>query len=288
MGVPDKETFLLSTSLYEKFKFEVTDLESIVYIVFNSKSIDSHCIQCKKSSTFLPFPPNKTRYPLTTIERKIKGKQSIIDSDGPSLSDLYKELIGEQFFISQIYRCSRNENHRMHFNLMIDGHKIMKIGQFPSLADLNQVNIAKYRGILESEKYAELNKGLGLISHGIGIGSFVYLRRIFEHLIQDASKKAAHSLESWDESTFASKKMDEKIKILRRFLPEFLVENKNIYGILSKGIHELSEDDCKEIFPHVQLAVELILDEKLAEKEKEKKIRTAKLSLNKIGERLSK
>ena len=46
----------------------------------------------------------------------------------------------------------------------------------------------------------------------------------------------------WDENSYSQSRMGEKIEILADDLPEFLVQNKNIYGILSKGIHELSSN----------------------------------------------
>ena len=42
--------------------------------------------------------------------------------------------------------------------------------------------------------------------------------------------------------------MDEKIKTLTGYLPPFIVEQNSIYGILSKGIHELSEEDCLKYY----------------------------------------
>ncbi|MEG1742157.1 MAG: hypothetical protein RR906_06310 [Acetivibrio sp.] len=40
---------------------------------------------------------------------------------------------------------------------------------------------------------------------------------------------------------------------------------------MSKGIHELSEEECLSMFPCIQTGIELILDDILAEKEKAKK-----------------
>jgi hypothetical protein len=76
--------------------------------------------------------------------------------------------------------------------------------------------------------------------------------------------------------------MDEKIELLKSELPVFLLENRILYGILSKGIHELSENECLEYFPTVRLGVELILDEKLEAKRRRDKIELAKKSIGKI------
>lgn len=40
---------------------------------------------------------------------------------------------------------------------------------------------------------------------------------------------------------------------------------KGVYAILSKGIHELEEEECRRYFPILKLAIELILDQKIEE-----------------------
>ena len=42
-------------------------------------------------------------------------------------------------------------------------------------------------------------------------------------------------------------------------MPEILIKNTTIYGILSKGIHELSEEDCRKYFPVVKECIYQIL-----------------------------
>ena len=59
--------------------------------------------------------------------------------------------------------------------------------------------------------------------------------------------------------------------MLKDFLPDFLVENAYIYSILSKGIHELTEEECQQHFTPLRNSIELILDERLLNKEREEK-----------------
>lgn len=39
------------------------------------------------------------------------------------------------------------------------------------------------------------------------------------------------------------RRVEDKIKLLKDYLPQMLVDNKVVYGIMSKGIHELSEEE---------------------------------------------
>ena len=70
--------------------------------------------------------------------------------------------------------------------------------------------------------------------------------------------------------------MDERILALKEYLPQFLVENRAVYSILSLGIHELSEQQCLDLFGLIRKGMELILDEKLAQQEREKKMAAAR------------
>ena len=147
--------------------------------------------------------------------------------------------------------------------------RVIKVGQYPSVADLVIPEIAKYKPVLGTQ-YREFSKAIGLFAHGIGIGSFVYLRRIIENLVFDKYNEVSENLEI-SNTEFMRLKFDEKIEALKPYLPEVLVANKNIYGIVSKGIHELSEEECREMFPYIKAGIELILDSLLAEKERKSK-----------------
>lgn len=129
----------------------------------------------------------------------------------------------------------------------------------------------------------EFTKAIGLAANGVGIGSFVYLRRIFEHLVFEALEVAKKDKTEFDETVFISSRMNERIQMLSGYLPDFLVENHTIYGILSKGIHELSEDVCNKHFSILRESIEMILDEKLEAYQKEQKKKSIKQALSKIA-----
>jgi hypothetical protein len=149
---------------------------------------------------------------------------------------------------------------------------MQKVGQYPSVADLHSAKIKRYRKVLSPEDYRELNRAVGLAAHGVGIGAFVYLRRMFERLIEEAHQIARKDL-AWDEEHFLRSRMPEKIVLLASHLPDFLLENKSLYSILSQGLHDLSEDECLQFFSVTLLGIELILQERIATKEKNERIK---------------
>ena len=157
---------------------------------------------------------------------------------------------------------------------------IMKVGQYPSVADIHIGQVKQYDKVLEKPILKEFTKAIGLAANGVGIGSFVYLRRIFENLIYEVLEEAKDVI---DIEVFKVQRMDEKIDTLKNYLPPFIVENKQVYGILSKGIHELEEEECLAYFDCMRQSIELILDERLVQLEKKKKEAEVKKALSSIA-----
>lgn len=82
------------------------------------------------------------------------------------------------------------------------------------------------------------------------------MRRILERLIYQAKTTAGDAI---NDEEFEQARVAERIKMLQGYLPEILIKNTTIYGILSKGIHELSEEECRKYFPVVKECIYQIL-----------------------------
>jgi hypothetical protein len=182
----------------------------------------------------------------------------------------------------------RDSRDVLYFFLFADENLITKVGQAPSLADMQMAEVdKKYRNHLDKNELKELKKAIGLAAHGEGAGSFVHLRRIFESLIKDAY--SSHSKDfNLSDADFKALRMVDKVKALKTYLPSELVEMKDVYSILSKGVHELSEQECKTYFPIMKLSIELILDQKIEEDAKAERARAVKAQLASIKAELSK
>lgn len=245
--LPSPEEFFLSIPLYKAFALEGQSFFALEYF---KGTIDCYCEGCGRHSVFT-------------------CKQNSYQN-----SDTTRNYVFVQWFT-----CSRVGQHKVFFIFWVHEGLLQKIGQYPSLADLATPDLQKYRKALGNERYRELTRAVGLASHGVGIGAFVYLRRIFESLIEQAHLGAKGGPE-WNEDPFQAGRMDEKIAMLSAHLPPFLVENRSLYGILSKGIHTLTEDECLNAFPIVKLGIELILDEELERISRQEKVQLAKKDIS--------
>lgn len=245
--IPSISEFCLEVPLYQTFQHDRSIESEVYHFISDAVNLDCYCVDC--------------------------GKESVFIGESNDIGRSYNYSIRDTLVFKE-FSCSRVPVHKIHFLFQIKEKKIFKIGQFPSQADFSLPDIKKYRKVLKKEDYEEFHRGVGLVTHGVGIGAVVYLRRIFEKLITDAHSKAA-SDENWNQEAYEKSRISEKIELLKHQLPEFLVEQKSLYGILSKGIHELSEQDCLEAFPIVKLGIELILDEEIEKKKRQEKLEAA-------------
>lgn len=263
------ENLLINKGLYESVNITIDDFDEIEKCLskstYTENTVDCFCIHCKTNRVF-EFADSEVHEDTGFI------RMAIDDASGgrsrkPKKEEIFNSYLNRRYVLT--YRCTRNREHTILFDLIVTNEKIIKIGQFPSVADLVLPEIAKYKSVL-GKLYSEFSKAIGLFAHGIGIGSFVYLRRIIEKLIFDKYEQFSDEL-GVPANEFNRLKFDEKIELLKNHLPAILVRNKNVYGIVSKGIHELSEDECRSMFPYIRTGIELILDDLLAEKERAEK-----------------
>jgi hypothetical protein len=260
--LPPLSEILAESGLYRHYDISEIDSNLLSFLLLVSGSYDLYCLDCKKMSIFEKAPDDK---PIAVIT-PTPGSKSLANSASLKME---KELHHENRDIVIDLVCSRNSAHRIKYFLRIENDTLMKIGQYPSLADLQLQGLDKYNSVLEESERKELARAIGLHANGIGIGAFVYLRRIFENLIEGAHKSAFNDAD-WDELSFQKGKTEDRIKSLKAHLPDLLVANAGMYTILGKGIHSLSEQECLGHFNTLKVGIELILDEKIEIQHKER------------------
>lgn len=165
--------------------------------------------------------------------------------------------------------CKRKNEEVLTYLIYVKNNTFIKVWQYPSLADIQFWELwKKYNKILSIGDLKNYKKAIWLFSHWAWAGSFIYLRRIFENLIYKTFESHVKDLGITEEN-FLKLRMMEKVDFLQKYLPSRLVKMKAIYWILSKWVHELTEEECLKYFPIMKISIEVILDEKIKE-EKEK------------------
>lgn len=264
-------SFLQEKGLYDCMDITEENIGDLIALIDGRVRINSYCTECKTERVF-------TMNPITFFtmcgdeydERKLADEAQFLQKNiYGSDTDHRKEKGGEwqwkNWQIDEIARvlvfkfvCSMNSEHHLDFVAIADNKTFRKIGQYPSIADLSFPELDVYQKVLSTEDRKEFGRAIGLYASGIGAGSYVYLRRIFERLLFQAKVNAGDSI---DEEAFEKARVDAKITMLSDHLPKLLTGNPTLYGVLSKGIHELTEKECIEYFPVVRDCIFMILNE---------------------------
>lgn len=208
-----------------------------------------------------------------TLERAVKEKpDELIVYEQRRVNDPDATMTSEEKEAETLYK-------ELEFSIVA-----RKVSQYPSMADLQLFDIEKYRKVLGRE-HGDYRRALGLYASNIGAGSLVYLRRILESIVEEVHQECK-SVSGWDEERYKYLKFNEKIDLIESFDKEIIppelqpIRNK-LYGVISKGVHESSEEDCIEIFPYLKDAIDIFLDAKIAKRERAEKIKVMNARIQK-------
>lgn len=288
--------FLEDKGLYDSIEISFENIGDFIDLLSGNVRLDVYCPKCSTKRVFFvkPLgyykPLEGDKFQLELLSKEIKNYRNILD--GKRLMDDEQSFNENWEWVYSIYNaylriidfncyCAMDENHKLNYIVEVLDNKLTKIGQYPTYADLSNSELEDYKKVLPEEELAELKRATGLYASGIGVGSYVYLRRVFEKMIEKAQDKAVQ--EGISKDKFSNLSMENRVKILKDYLPEFLVNNKQIYGIISKGIHELSEKKCIEYFPVMYKAITMILKEWKDKIEAEDQKQQLVKEINKIG-----
>ena len=263
--------FLLDSGLYASIFIEEENISDFIELVKGNVKISTYCKECEQERVFTMKPIKY--YHMTGQEGNEKITCESLGDRMSSMQDVMSiakienknkdawELIKSNFaditrLMNFEFICSMDEKHHLDFTVLVNDNSFMKIGQFPSIADITFPGLDDYKHVISKQDRSELGTAIGLFANGVGAGSYVYLRRILERLVYQAKENAGDKV---DNDSFENAKVADRIKMLEGYLPDILIQNTTIYGILSKGIHELSEEDCLNYFPVVKECIFQIL-----------------------------
>lgn len=256
------ENLFFKVPIHKEYLIDADSAGNIFNIINTNETFDAFCKECNENSVF-------RIYKYRGYAPYYSGQWGNVPGTPDLKLKMYFEQILNNSAFSVEMQCSRNQNHILLVNLVIQDSKIMKVGQYPSLYDEYIPELKGYEKITTKENIEEFKKALLLNTHGYGAASFVYLRRIFERLVEKMHEKESKK-DGWNEETYRNARMSDKIEILSDSLPESLVESSTAFNILSIGIHALSDKECGEYFDGLRSAIKLILDDKVKQFKEEK------------------
>lgn len=289
--------FLQYEGLYKKIQITEDNIEQLIAFIGGECKISVYCPECREERVFsaksfrvhsengYTFGKDFVNNFNTGLKRAhfVEGN----DDEKNAKSWILKNWSESEFPITLMISlcCAMDNSHRLDYVIHVYEKYLIKIGQYPSIATLSFSELDEYRHVMDDAVRKEFGTALGLFANGVGIGAYTYLRRIFETIITKASETAID--EGFiEKDAFMNARVTEKIDMIRDELPETIVDNPVLYGIISKGIHELSEEECIEYFPVMKDSVLLILNQwekKRKENETKKRLNA---SISKIASKI--
>ena len=234
-----KHDFYFNTGLYETVSEEEIDEDFLI------GDVEGYNFIAKTETTFsitiINFNNSYYSYdPCENSQNYFESKYILVELKCKRYGDIYN------YFIKKI-KDEKDEN--LFYR---------KVGQSPSLADIGSVEVNKlYKKYVDGNHLHFYEKAVGLFSHGIGAGSLIYLRKIFEETIE---RKFIDNISAEESavSNFKNKKMEDKIKCIKKYLPNKIDSFRSVYSLMSAGVHTLGEDKCNNIFPLIRVVIKLI------------------------------
>lgn len=292
--------FLQTAGLYDSIDITKDNIGELCDLIGGKVRISAYCVECKEMRVFsmtpieFVFKDDERKLAIHSLSNDLIGHQNVQKLCEPAPGATARrnwywtnwQTENATRVIQFPFVCAMDDKHHLDYIVQTDGNTMIKIGQFPSVADLSFPELDEYKGVIDESERKELRRAIGLHAQGIGVGSFVYLRRIFERILE-AAKQQAESDGAVDLSNYRLLHIPERIQLLKGYLPDMISANPAIYGIVSKGIHELSEEDCIKYFPMLKDSIILTLKQWAKKKEEQEAENKLKASISKVAAELS-
>lgn len=196
--------FLQTKGLYDSIEINEGNIDDLIVLVAGRVKIDCYCPTCKEMRVFsmasIPFAlidnsGNTFWHPLADELQNLQNmlKRGRIVS-GPGEKQEKSEWMWSNWQTASATRimifsfvCAMDESHHHDYVVTTNNNQMTKIGQYPSITDLTFPELDIYKKVISPDDRKEFGRAIGLFASGIGAGSYVYLRRILERLLMQAT-----------------------------------------------------------------------------------------------------
>ena len=148
------ESLLTEKGIYGKVEVDISDLPDIEKYLSGSLNkgnvIDCYCPTCKAPRSFEFFDSEvHTGTGMVRIalpNQPTRGKL-------PKATERFQRYLGRRYVLT--YKCTRDGNQTILFDLILTDSELIKVGQYPPRAILDRSKFGKYKKLLGAQ-YIEL------------------------------------------------------------------------------------------------------------------------------------
>lgn len=274
--------------------------QQLLWLLQDTTPMDYYCDVCDKSKTFMQNSlksvataskynglESLNMFKLTMEEDKIKYSDSAYFSTTSNELYLFSDM---NLYIFKEFKCPSCEK-RIVVIFDYDGKSIKKIYQSyqNTLINENEMKRFKKLKLLDENDILVLSKANKCKTLGMSIASFVYLRKVFENMLDKIYNREKEKIKlEKTKVEFSSLPIKEKVSLLKAYLPTLLNEKSSnakygeLYKILSEGIHNLDEKTCDSLFDFLIELILLILEKEQSMKKEEQYLKQLSQTYNTI------
>lgn len=231
----------------------------------NENRITSFCNECKMNFPFeITVKGNEIIYGPAYHAGLRLTKNYAVDLENGKINFRFdasfntKDIIDDDvFYFEYLFKCTNEPDYHKYKMFVLVAKKgnifsITKIGQYPSMIDIHGFDFDQYKKQLKTfDSYNDFKRAELCISDGFSAGAYTYLRRVFEKMLNKYCIGA----------TLEDNHTETKIKACKSsFDPRVHKLLPRLYKILSKGIHELDDDESQDYYEYLRIIIVMQLE----------------------------
>ena len=199
-----------------------------------------------------------------------------------------ESIVDYVMYLDYYFECTNDNMHQYTMRFLITKYEnklsIIKVGQFPELVSLGEYNSKKYEKILKKidDSYLDYYNAEKSFKYGLYSGAYLYLRRVFEKMINYYLKQKGISLA---DKTPAKDKIAE---IRDCFDPSIKDVMYPLYDVLSKGIHKMTDNECQEAYLELESVFVIQMLYEKAKMDKNSLLESSRKTIAKVQQKYAK
>lgn len=287
----------------ESIEITENNPKTIFNFIIDRSAYDHYCNNCNRIKTFIQSQKQSVivdgtfndNHAINMYNPKLNDKVITYEkSDYSSLSNNSSSItiydINSRFFIFKKLECPTCDE-KLTMIFLYEKNCIAKVYQSFISDIIKDEDIQQFKKmkLLNEDDLKELNNANKCKKLGMNIASFVYMRRIFENMLQRIYEAHQSEVTIKDDSKkFTDLFVKDKVKLLKPYLPILMNEEVSsdkyikLYKLLSEGIHKLNEDICESLYNIIKELLLMILEKEMQEKKNRKNLAELETSFNKI------
>ena len=254
---------LMEKGTYEK----VSEVDANIFEQFTSSNVfstlDLHCPQCKENKTFVHMDWDY----IKGLGMYQKGNQNLYNTR------------------SVYYKCPTC-GQRVLYVFHFDGTSIIKLAQYPSLYDVSRDELKKYQKnkLIDKDSFREIYKAETCASSGYYVAAYTYMRRVYETMLMSVFTNNQGAI-GLSEDEFRKLHSDKKLEAIKDYLAIDDEIYLPLYGLLSAGIHAMTEEQCCEDYVVLKpILLEILAEQKAKQEKADKRKELKELFAKRKGE----